>query len=303
MFGYVRPYKSEMLVREYEQYKAIYCELCRQLGKEYGWAARFTLSYDCTFYAVLALSVSGARVKQRQGKCAANPLKKCNYLPSEGEEYKKAAALSMIMTCHKLRDNVADEGFLGSLGARCLLPFVSRKAKKAEARYPFLGAAVKAAMEDQRLAEEEQGGVDRCAEPTAKMLSEIFRELGGCQKSLCLPLERFGYFLGRWVYLMDAADDLSRDLSQGAFNPFIARLGLGGKRELTEEEQKAADEACNGALNATAAQMLPALHLIPMENFGPLVENVVEKGLPEMQREILFLHVTRKKRKKEKLFS
>ena len=51
MFGYVRPYKSEMLVREYEQYKAVYCEVCRQLGKEYGWTARFTLSYDCTFYA------------------------------------------------------------------------------------------------------------------------------------------------------------------------------------------------------------------------------------------------------------
>lgn len=303
MFGYVRPYKSEMLVREYEQYKGIYCELCRQLGKGYGWAARFTLSYDCTFYAVLALSVSGAKVKLRQGKCAANPLKKCNYLPSEGEEYQKAAALSLIMTYHKLRDDLADDGFFRSLGARLLLPFVSRKAKKAEARYPFLGTAVKNAMEDQRLAEEEQGGVDRCAEPTAKMLSEIFQELGGCQKSLCLPLERFGYFLGRWVYLMDAADDLAEDLSRGSFNPFIARLGLTGKTELTEEEQRTADEACNEALNATAAQMLPALNLIPLENFAPLVENVVQKGLPEIQREILFLHVTRKKRKKEKLFT
>ena len=57
MFGYVRPYKSELLVREYEQYKSVYCELCRELGKSYGWTARFTLSYDCTFYALLSLSL------------------------------------------------------------------------------------------------------------------------------------------------------------------------------------------------------------------------------------------------------
>ena len=141
MFGYVRPYKSEMLVREYEQYKAVYCEVCRQLGKEYGWTARFTLSYDCTFYALLALSVSGAKVRLHQGRCTTNPLKKCSYLEAPGEEYKKAAALSVLLTYHKLRDNIEDESFWKSLGCKLLLPLVSRKAKKAAVRYPFLAEA------------------------------------------------------------------------------------------------------------------------------------------------------------------
>ena len=65
MFGYVLPYKTELLVREYEQYKSVYCELCRELGKRYGWTARFTLSYDCTFYALLSLAVTEAK----GGKC------------------------------------------------------------------------------------------------------------------------------------------------------------------------------------------------------------------------------------------
>ena len=56
MFGYVRPFKSELLVREYDQYKAAYCQLCRALKEHYGRAASFTLSYDCTFYALLMLS-------------------------------------------------------------------------------------------------------------------------------------------------------------------------------------------------------------------------------------------------------
>ena len=75
MFGYVRPYKSELLVREYEQYKSVYCELCRELGKSYGWTARFTLSYDCTFYALLSLAVTEAKVTLHQGRCTVNPMK------------------------------------------------------------------------------------------------------------------------------------------------------------------------------------------------------------------------------------
>ena len=113
-----------------------------------------------------------------------------------------------------------------------------------------------------------------------------------------VALERFGYFLGRWVYLIDAADDLAEDLGEGAFNPFIPRLGLSGKTELSQEERKAADEACNQALNATAAQMLLAFNLLDLRDFGPILENVVTKGLPEIQREILFLHIREKKKKR-----
>ena len=80
MFGYVRPFKSELLVREYDQYKAAYCQLCRALREHYGRAASFTLSYDCTFYALLALSTREAELKLHHGRCVMNPLKKCDFL-------------------------------------------------------------------------------------------------------------------------------------------------------------------------------------------------------------------------------
>ncbi len=295
MFGYVRPFKSELLVRQYDQYKAAYCQLCRALKNHYGRAASFTLSYDCTFYALLALSLKETKLTLRHGRCVMNPLKKCDYLESSGEAYHRAAALSVLLTYHKLRDDLEDEGFWKSLGSRLCLPFVSSKAKKAGAEFPFLAAEAQKAMEAQAAAERERAGVDACAEPTARLLEALFGELAcnGLQKA---ALERFGYFLGRWVYLMDAADDLEEDLEEGAFNPFIPRLGLEGKKTLSPEERKAADGAMNQALNATAAQMLLAFQLIDLGDFGPILENVVEKGLPEIQREILFLHV-REKRK------
>lgn len=296
MFGYVRPLKPELLVREYDQYKAVYCQLCRVLGQEYGPLARFVLSYDCAFYALLALG--NEPVEERRGRCVCNPMKACTYLPSPGEAYQKAAALCILLTYHKLRDNLSDEGFWKSLGSRFLLAPVKPKAKKAARRYPAMAGLVEKTMEDQRQAELENAGVDRCAEPTAKLLEALFGELAGCDDKQRPVLERFGYFLGRWVYLMDAADDLREDLKEGSFNPFIARLGLAGKTELDGAERKAAEEACNEALNATAAQLMLALNLLDLGKFGPIIENVAAKGLPEVQREILFLHV-REKPKRE----
>ena len=295
MFGYVRPFKSELLVREYDQYKAAYCQLCRALKEHYGRAASFTLSYDCTFYALLMLSTREARLSLHHGRCVMNPLKRCDFLESDGEAYHKAAALSVLLTYHKLRDNLEDDSFFKSLGSRLFLPFVSRKARKAAEEYPFLAQEAQKAMDGQRQAEENAGGVDACAEPTANLLAALFRELA-CDSLQGAALERFGYFLGRWVYLMDAADDLLDDLKEGAFNPFIPRLGLSGKTELTPQERKAADQACNQTLNATAAQMLLAFNLMELRNFGPILENVVTKGLPEIQREILFLHIREKRR-------
>lgn len=297
MFGYVRPYQSELRIREYRQYKAIYCQLCRTMRKEYGWLSTFSLNYDCAFYAMLALSVSGAEICEEHARCAANPFKQCRYLAAKGEAYQKAAALSVLLTYHKLQDDKEDEGFFKSLGCKLLLPLASRKAKQAAGKYPALAEAAQAAMDGQRAAERERAGIDACAEPTAQLLATVFSELASGGQALAL--QQFGYYLGRWVYLMDAADDLEEDRNKGKFNPFVIRLNLEGGEPLSEEARKRADEACNEVLNATVARMLPAFRLLELYNFGPVLENVLEYGLPELQREILFLHVKQKRRKGE----
>lgn len=305
MFGYVRPYKSEMLVREYDQYKAAYCQLCKELGKSFGIGARFILSYDCTFYAMLAIGVTGSELSLHRGKCKMNPLKKCSYIASYGEEYKKAAALSVIMTYHKLRDTISDDSFRKSFASRLAFPFMKRKYKKAAEMYPFIAKTVEEAMADQQEAEKDpQSSIDRCCEPTAHMLSVLFEELAGCDERQRPVLRQIGYFLGRWIYAMDAADDLREDLQTGSFNPFIHKLSLqhylpenGKKRSvqlLSGDERKKAELYCNEVLNTNIAMILPALNLLELQNFGAIIENIIKKGLPEMQREILFLHVKEK---------
>lgn len=300
MFGYVRPNKSELLVKEYEQYKAVYCQLCRVLGRDYGFAARFFLSYDCTFYALLALAVTGEELAPCRQRCACNPLKRCRYLEGSGEAYDKAAALTMLLAYHKLEDDIADDSRFKTLGKRLLRPYARRKARWAGVRYPYLAKCAQAAMAAQKAAEESGAGLDPCAEPTARLLADVFEDIAGEDEKQAAPLKQFGYFLGRWIYLMDAADDLPDDLRTGAFNPFIDRLDFWGKAQLSPDERARADQFCNEALNRTAAQMAPALNLIDLKHFAPIIENVVQKGLPGLQREILFLHIKERPRRELK---
>ena len=303
MFGYVRPFKGELLVKEYDAYKGVYCQLCRAIGDHYGALARLALSYDCTFYALLALNQKNASVRAEKKRCTCNPMKKCTYVcPANGDGYSEAcfhktAALCVIMTVHKLRDNIEDEGFFKGLAARLLCGLSGRAMKKASADYPFMAEAVQRMMDAQHAAEHaERVSIDACSAPTAELLETLCQELGETEADKTV-LGQLGYFLGRWVYIMDAADDLPEDLRKKNFNPFVEKLGLsaylGG--ELPQEQRDAADRECNAVLNGSLARMRPAVNLLPEGEFTGIIENILNLGLPEMQREILFLHIKEKK--------
>ncbi len=300
MFGYVRPLKGEMKVREYEQYKAVYCTLCKALEKHYGLLAKFALSYDITFYAVLALDLSGCEISERKGRCAVNPAKKCNFICEGNEAYHKAAALTVLTTYYKLIDNIEDESFFKRLGAKLLKLVVNKAAKKAKNDFPYMDEALSKMTEEQRKVEEsEDPSIDECAAPTADALKTIFPYLTA-DDTQKLVLGQFGYFFGRWIYFMDAADDLEDDLKSKSFNPFIERLSLSGKTALTKEEKDKADNYCNEVLNSNAAMINNAVNLLDLNKYENIITNVTVLGLGEVQREILFMHIHSKDRKGKK---
>ncbi len=300
MFGYVRPLKGEMKVREYEQYKAVYCTLCKELEHHYGLLAKFALSFDITFYAVVALDLSGAEICEKNGKCVVNPLKKCKYICEGSNAYHKAAALTVLMTYYKLVDNIEDEKFFKRFASRFLKLVVSKAAKKAKKDFPFMDEALAKMTREQSEAEKsENPSIDRCCAPTADALKTIFSELANDDMQRTV-LSQFGYFLGRWIYAMDAADDLEDDMKDGSFNPFISRLGLEGKKTLTKEERDKADNYCNEVLNSNAAMINGAVNLLDLNKYENIITNVCVLGLGEVQREILFMHIHSKERKGKK---
>lgn len=291
MFGYVRPQKSELLVREYEQYKGVYCSLCRQLGKSYGIASRLTLSYDCTFYALVLFAFRPECPRFQSGRCVVNPFKKCMYCNTGESELTAASALSAIMTYQKIKDDIADSNFFGKLRSYLLLPFAAHARKKAARDFPQIDLIVTTAMAKQQAAEREgNSGIDECAEPTAKMLQLVFEMVNGInsdrESAELRVLSQFGYFLGRWVYLIDAADDLEKDIKSESFNPFITKFELDASS--TAQELESVRNYANQVLNATLSQLVSALNILDLQHFDSIINNVILKGLPEIQKELLF---------------
>ena len=136
MFGYVKAYKPELRVWELETYKAVYCSLCRSLGKTYGVLTRFTLSYDFVFLALLAHSLETGKDDFKNLRCPFNPLKRCKQCANKTKGLDLSSAAAMIMLYYKAEDNVKDNKGVKKLFYKTLVPFFRSKRKKAEKLYP-----------------------------------------------------------------------------------------------------------------------------------------------------------------------
>lgn len=290
MFGYLKPVREELRVREYELYKSVYCGLCKHLGKDYGIISRFTLSYDCTVLAMLYISLKNETCCIEKGRCVFNPMKKCLFCDSRGEGFKFAGAVSVIMSYYKLVDSIEDSGFIKKNFSRFLKLIIRRSFKKASLLYPDIKDKVAAMMEQQRNAEKIDSGIDRAAEPTAKMLSELCKSIVPNDIEKQNILGAFGYYIGRWIYIMDAADDLERDIRHHNFNPF--------QRDFREDLNETMLH-CNDVLNMTVSQIILAYDLMELKSYKEILDNIVYNGLSFQQKYCLFDKRCGKKCKKK----
>lgn len=282
MFGYVRIYKPELKVAEYEHYQGIYCSLCKRLGKRYGLLARMTLSYDLTFLALFRMALDEQCAGFQKGHCLYHPLSK-RVCCKENEHVSFSADAATLLVYYKIKDNIADRSFLSSLSARFLLPFVALSRKKALKRQPELDDIIRKSIDKQTELEAERiSSIDAAAEPFAELMSKL-AQMSAKTEAEQLVLERFGYCLGRWIYLIDAVDDLEEDLVQGSYNPYIL------SRKLQKDDGKAIREAKEYSLltlNACLAECTAAYYLLPVHRFGGIVQNILEQGMPAMQKQV-----------------
>ena len=273
MFGYVRACKPEMRIKEFEMYKAVYCSLCRELGKSYGPFARLTLSYDFTFLALLNMSLKKDFCGTERKLCRCNPLKKCTYL-REGSDLEMPAAAAMIMLYYKLLDNIADEKGVKKLGFILIKPFFKSAHKKAAKSYPHIEKNVAEYISEQQALEKENcQSMDKAADPTANALAEIFALCSEDETNKRI-LNRMGYCIGRYVYLLDAYCDLEEDIKKERYNPL----------KYSEENIK---ENIAAQLNICISQTGAAMELLNIEKFKNILDNIVFLGLEDTMKKEL----------------
>lgn len=271
LLGYVKAFKPEMKIKDYELYRGIYCSLCRALGRNYSPVAQLFLSYDFALAAVLRLAIGMRGCEFTQKRCPYNPAKKC-LICGRKDELDLCAHAVIITVFYKVIDNMQDAGFKSKLIAYLIYPIVYLMHKKAARIAPEIEKAVSTAMKEQRIAEEKEGvGIDEAAHPSADALGKVF-SLGfeGDEKQLLYSL---GYMTGRFVYILDAADDLESDLKSGSFNPFK-------NADISNEEKRAEfAKRVEGMLNLTQSTALESLDTLETKRFEDILENIFFEGL------------------------
>ena len=222
MFGYVLPPLEELPEEESERFRRAYCGLCHTLGCRYGPAARFILNYDFTFLAIL-LSEGGPRTIS-SGRCFASPIKKRDFLePDSAMEL--AADESVILAYWQLRDGVADHDWFHGLKYRSLSAVLEPAYRKAAQARPGFDARTREQLALlSELETERCSSMDRAADAFAALLGSAAEELEDPVRRRVLG--QLLYHLGRWVYLVDAADDLKKDAASGNYNPVALRFAL-----------------------------------------------------------------------------
>ena len=272
LFGYVRPLEPQLRVCELEAYKAVYCGLCRQLGRTFGLPARFALSYDGTFLALLAMALAEPEPGIAPGRCPFHPLERRSLC---GETPGLALAANVVaLSLHwKLRDDLADEDLPRRLLARSGLLMTRGGYRRAAARHPELDAALAGMTRAQAALEGENcPDLDRAAEPTASLYSTLLASLAPEEESQRRVLARLGYLLGRYIYLADALDDLDKDRQKGRYNPLAAACGAGAETQAVRERGR-------GSLFLTIGETERTYRLLRVRRFSPILENILTLGL------------------------
>ena len=276
MFGYVRPVLDRLDDVQRDAYQSAYCGLCHALGRRHGFLARFTLQYDFTFLAIL-LTAAGAQDESLCRRCPVHPLRGPRACPG-GEQMEAAADQSMILTYYKLSDDVDDHNAVTGLPYRFIRLLFRRPYRRAASAQPAFDAQVREGLDClRRLEEERSPELDRAADAFARILasaSTAYPEGSPLRRTLGELL----YHLGRWIYLMDAWDDLNEDKKYGRYNPLDARF-----------HGRAPEE--KDYLNTTAVHSVrlagAAANLMELGSWAPVVENVLYLGLPAVQSAVL----------------
>lgn len=273
MFGYVRPYRDELKVGQNRDYEALYCGVCYALGKRHGFMARMFLNYDFTFLAML---LDGSRPDLVRKGCPARLwCRKKACVRSMGVD--AAADAGTILSYWKLRDTVADSGFWKGLSARLLSRLLGRGYRRAAAARPDFDAKVRRCLEElQNLEQEQCPSMDRTADTFARLLAAAAPPSGDAGRDRAM--EQLLYHVGRWIYLVDAWDDLEDDRRTGSYNPVLARFS--GRAEEGRETMRT---TLRHSLNLARS----AMALLELGHWQGTVENILYLGLPAVE-ELVF---------------
>ncbi len=271
MYGYVRPVKGELKVSELELFRAVYCGLCQELARRYGFLSRFLVNYDFTFLAMLL--AEGAGPERCKKRCPVHPLRPVECLCTTGS-LAAAADMTVVLGWWKLADGAQDKKPPLAWCCKLACAALRRAYKRASDRQPAFARAVQTELSAlQQLEQENCPSLDAAADKFASIL----RAIGESQptEDRRRILGQLLYHLGRIIYILDAADDLAEDMRSGSYNPLRFRFTPADGR-LSPEDERTLRESLQLSHNALAG----AYALLEEGPYSGILSNTIYLGLP-----------------------
>ncbi len=263
---------------EAERFRRIYCGLCHTLGERYGQVARFILNYDFTFLAILLSE--GEECAGKHSRCMASPLRQREYQTSTSA-MELAADESVILAYWQLRDGVEDHDWLHGLKYWGISKILEPAYQKAAAVRPGFDTCTREHLGILAQLEREQcASMDRAADAFAGLLEGAAEEVEDATRRRVL--RQLLYHLGRWVYLMDAADDLKKDAKNGNYNPISLRFQLENGNWTAESRKEFV-----ASLDHSIHMMTTAFELISFGVWTPILESTLYTGLFQVGKAVL----------------
>ena len=214
MFGYVKINKMDLTFREYEHYRGYYCGLCKCLKDNHGEISRLSLNYDITFLALILSAIYRPKSNVIEEGCITNPFKKKKKIINEITEY--AASMNVLLAYYKLEDNIKDDNRLKD---KIAYTIYKGKLKSAYDKYPKKAEFIKEQLEIlYNLEKEKNTNIDLVSNTFGNLMSEIFAYK---EDQFENDLRSIGFNIGKYIYLLDAYEDLDKDYKKGRYNPFI----------------------------------------------------------------------------------
>lgn len=261
MFGYIAINKAEMKFRDFDTYHAYYCGLCKDLKDRYGRPGQLTLSYDMTFLVILLTGLYEPENKDFTVNCIAHPLQKHAACTNAITSY--AADMNLVLSYYKCVDDWNDER---KKKAWVNSHVLRKKIEKIREQYPEKVALIADTLAQISACEkQDEQDLDRMAGLFGEIMAEIFVWKKDEWEN---SLRRMGFFLGKFIYLMDAFEDVDDDLKNACYNP------LKKSREREDFESY-----CKEILTMMIAECSREFEQLPILTHAEILRNILYSGV------------------------
>ena len=261
MFGYVTVNKEELKIKDFNFYQSCYCGLCRTLKKRHGIVAPLTLSYDMTFVVLLLSALYEDSFQAGTAHCIVHPAKKHTTRQNKWSDY--AADMTILMAYHNLKDDWQDEKKVNRLALASIL---KKQYKKVARLYPQQKKTIEEYMKQTAESEAKKDyDLDRVSGNTGELLGTLIAKEDDIWHDI---LYRVGFYLGKFIYLMDAFDDLDIDRKKNNFNIL---LPLSNKKDF--------EAYIENTLIMMMAECSKNFELLPILQYTDILRNILYSGV------------------------